>query len=209
VLVGELECGYAIGAEMAIVAAQFAPGHHHANTIEERQRKRPHRAACLRPILIDIGDGELALRPDRLADCRQLRVAGSDLHAGPDQQPRSLSAVAHIVRQDRNDLGQRVAGCLAEWPVGALGDPARSEHQRLDLLFGEHQRRQHEARAQYVTNARLGVDMRALRFECLDIAIERAQSHAELLRQRSTADRKAMPAKDLDQIEQALRTRHG
>jgi hypothetical protein len=59
-LVGEFQCGDAIGAEMAVVAAQFAPRRDDADAIEKRQRKRPHRAPGLRAVLVDIGDGELA-----------------------------------------------------------------------------------------------------------------------------------------------------
>src|SRR5262249_50224473 len=98
---------------------------------------------------------------------------------------------------------------VAERRIGTLRDPARSEHQRLDLLLGEHQRRQHEARAKHVTDAGLAINAGALGVERLDIAIERAQRHAKLLRQRRRADRKAMPPKELDQIKQSLRAGHG
>jgi hypothetical protein len=44
---------------------------------------------------------------------------------------------AHIVGQNRNDLGECVADLLAERCVGALRDPARSEHERLSSLLLE------------------------------------------------------------------------
>src|SRR5258708_3014457 len=60
-----------------------------------------------------------------------------------------------------------------------------------------------------VAGPRLAIDARTLGVERLDIAIERAQRHAKLLRQRRSADRKAMPPKELDQIKQSLRAGQG
>src|SRR5262250_326125 len=71
-LVGEFQCGDAVGAEMAIVTAQFAPRCDDADAIEKRQRKRPHRAPGLRAVLVNIGDGELAFGSDGLTDRREL-----------------------------------------------------------------------------------------------------------------------------------------
>jgi hypothetical protein len=42
----------------------------------------------------------------------------------------------------------------------------------------------------------------------LDVAVDRAKGHAELVGQRLTADRMAMPAQHLDELEQAFRARH-
>src|SRR6266404_4439207 len=98
-LVGEFQCGDAIGAEVAIVTTQFAPRRYDADEIEKRQSKRPQHAPRLRAVLVDIGDAQLAFRSDGLTDRCELR-----------------------------DLGERVAGRLAERCVGALGDPARSKH---------------------------------------------------------------------------------
>src|SRR5260370_19390864 len=105
-LVGEFQCGDAIGAEMAIVTTQFAPRRDDADAIEKPQRKRPHRAPRLRAVLVDIGDAQLAFGSNGLADRCELRVAGCDRIARPDQEPGGVGAVPQIVVQKPDDPGE-------------------------------------------------------------------------------------------------------
>ena len=87
-----------------------------------------------------------------------------------------VECVAQVLGQHRADLGQHVGGAC-ELAVGALVHPTRAQRQRGDLLLAEHQGRQHEARPQYVADARLAIDVGALGL-LLDVAMKRAQRHA-------------------------------
>jgi hypothetical protein len=83
--------------------------------------------------------------------------------------------------------------------------PARTQHQRLDLLLAEHQRRQHEARAQHIAHARLAIDVRAFGLQRVDVAIEGAQRHARRLGERRAAHRMAVAPQHLNQVQKSLR----
>ena len=98
---------------------------------------------------------------------------------------RCIEILAQIVRQHGRDLGQRVAGGRRQPLVRPSRNPARAEHQRLDLLLGEHQRRQHEAGLQHIAQPGLALDRRALRpaaWRCRDRA---CGSDAELVGKRA------------------------
>src|SRR5581483_4436957 len=86
--------------------------------------------------------------------------------------------------------------------------PAAAQHQGLDLLLREHQRRQHEARPQDVADTRLAIDMRTLALQRIDVAVERAQRDAEFIGERRPRHRKAVTAQNLDQVEETLGARH-
>ena len=78
-----------------------------------------------------------------------------------------------------------LAAAAAETLVrGAVGHPARAEDQSLDLVGGEHQRRQHEAGTQHIAEARLALDVGALGLQRGDVAVERADRDAEFGGQR-------------------------
>ena len=173
-----------VGAEMAEALAQLAPRHHHADLVEEAEREGPDHAPGLRPLRPAIGDGQLVLGPDRPAHRGEVDAAAGDRLAGPDQQGIGVEALAQIVRQHRRDLGQGVAGGVAQPVVGALRDPARAQHQRLDLVLREHQRRQHEAGPQHIAQPRLALDVGALRLQRGDVAVQGAQADPGLGRQR-------------------------
>ena len=102
-----------------------------------------------------------------------------------------------------------VARREGEQLIGALGEPARAEYQGLDFVLGEHQRRQHEAGPQHITEAGCALDMRALRLQAADVAIEGAKADPQFRRQRLAADRPAVAAQRLQQGEQTFRSRHG
>src|SRR5260221_7324070 len=84
--VGEFEADDAVGAEVPDRAAQLAPGRDNADAIEVTERKRPDRAFGLAHLVVAIGDRDLALVADRLADRRQFVLAGRQGLARPDQQ---------------------------------------------------------------------------------------------------------------------------
>ena len=61
-------------------------------------------------VLVAIGDRDLALAADRLAQARQLGVSSRHGFGGSDQQTRIVQRVAQVFRQNGADLGQHV-GC--------------------------------------------------------------------------------------------------
>ena len=73
--------------------------------------------------------------------------------------------MTQVGRKHGGDFRERIVGGMFERRVGPLGNPARSEHEGFELLLRKHERRQHEARAQHITHARLAVDACALRLQ--------------------------------------------
>ncbi|OAS20844.1 hypothetical protein A5481_21060 [Methylobacterium platani] len=147
------------------------------------------------------------LGPDGAAQRRDVDPVRQRL-GGADQQGRGVEPVAQVRRQHRGDLRQGVAGRCRQRAVGPPRHPAHAEDEGLDLLLAEHQRRQGEARAQDVAEARLALDRRSLRLEAGDVPVEGTQADAGLLREMPAADGLAMAPQDLEQIEQAFGTGH-
>ena len=174
---------------MAEGHACLAPGGEHPDLLEKTDRDRPDLALRPASVLVGVGECELALLVQRLADDRKRRALGFSLSACGDQEGRPVERRGALRRQHCSDLGERVASRPRQALVGPALDPARAERQRLDLLEGEHQRRQVKARLENIAEAGLPLDRGALRLQRGDIAIERAQRDAEFLRQRRARDR--------------------
>ena len=208
-LFGDVQRDDAVDAKVANVAAQLAPRGDDANAIEIGQRKRPDRPIGVAALVVAIVDRDLPLGANRPPDRRQFVFAHRNHLAGRNDQCRIVRVVAQIRRQHGKNFCERVARGCAQLRIGAFCDPARAEHQRLDLLFRKHQRRQHEAGLQHVAEAGFAVDRRALALQGGDVAIERANADAELVGERLPGHRLAVAAKDLQQFEQAFGARHG
>ena len=148
-----------------------------------------------------------AQRESRCGRARDQSNRG-ELAPGRNQQPVCIDRVTQILRQDRGDFGECVVRSIGKPPVGPPRDKARPQHQCLQFLLGEHQWREHEAWPQHKPDTRLPVNRCALGDQALDVAIDRAQRHAELFGQHGAADRTTMPAQDLNEFEQPLRARH-
>ena len=108
-------------------------------------------------------------------------------------EPGVAHPVAQILRRGRRDLAERILRRAREPGIGLRLHPARAEHQRLELLGREHQRRQEEAGLQHVADPRLAIDRRAEPDEGLDVAIQRAHRNALLLGKLLRRDRPAVP----------------
>src|SRR6058998_3808988 len=80
----------AVGAEVAKVVAQLAPRGDDTHTLEETERERPDRPSRLLLNEIEIRDGDLALRADRVADRHQFGVSCGERFDGPDHQRRRV-----------------------------------------------------------------------------------------------------------------------
>src|SRR4051812_2926109 len=193
---------------MARAIAQLAPGGEHAHAVEEADREWPDGARGLLALEVAIADLHLALRADGTPDLRQLRVSRGNSRARTDQQRRALQFMTQVGGQHGADLGEQVYRRRRQLRVGAVGDPARAEYQRLDLLFREHQRRQHESRTEHVTQAGLAIDVSALRLQGCDVAIQRADAYLQLARQHRAAHRAAVAAQHLHELQQPFGARH-
>src|SRR5580658_10611440 len=75
-LVEESDLLHPVEAEMAERRPRLAPGGEHPGMVEETERDRPDDARRGAPVLVDIGEGELAPGAERLADQRQARRLG-------------------------------------------------------------------------------------------------------------------------------------
>jgi hypothetical protein len=79
-------------------------------------------------------------------------------------------------------------------------NPLRASDKRLDLFFRERQRRQKEARLQYVADPRLSIDIRAHGLQRHDVTTDGPQRNAELARKRQAGHRSAVTTKNLHQV---------
>ena len=83
-----------IRAEVPEPPTQFAPSDHHPGAVEEADGKGLDRAPGFGVLEIEIGDGELALKPDRSADGFEFRIAAGDRFTGADEKCASVQVVA-------------------------------------------------------------------------------------------------------------------
>ncbi len=167
---------------MAEVLPQLAPAEQHAHLIEECERERPHHALARRARLVAVAESQLALGADRLAQQGRVDRIRRDRRA----PGRSAAPRHRALRADRggNTAAIRASALRAasrSGRIGTIGHPARSQHQRLDLLGRKHQRRQHEAGPEHIADSRLALDRRAQCLQAGHVAIEGADAYADLL----------------------------
>lgn len=204
-LAGVCQRLHPIGTEMAKPAAQFAPSRQQPCFGEERHRERPHPPLAEAALRIDIVHLHAMSVADGPAQSRQPRFRR---RAAPirHQQAAGFHLQAQRRRQQAGDAVHRRAGRRGQFRVRVCGHPARTEHHRLQFVLGEHHRRQHEAWPQSVADAGLAVDFSALFAQGFDVAVHRAQAHAQTLGQVGAA-RTAVPAVQfVDEAQQAGRS---
>ena len=127
---------------------------------------------------------------------------------GPTTSPAASASRASSSGSTVLILASAFAAAAAEFGIAALGDPARAQHQRLDLGAREHQRRQQEARLEHITEPRFAVDFRAAPAQRVDVAVERTQADAELFRQPRARHRSAMATQNVEEFQNAIGARH-
>lgn len=115
---------------------------------------------------------------------------------------------SHLGRENAIDFGERVLYGKRQGFVGVAADPLRADHERLDLFFRKRQRRQQKARAQYVADASLTIDMRPDGLQRGDVAADGPKRYARLAGKYFAGHRSTMPAKHLHELEQAVASRH-
>jgi hypothetical protein len=112
--------------------------------------------------------------------------------------------VAQALRHDGGELGDEVGGGARQGRIAARLHPAGAEGRRLDLVGGQHQRRQVEAAFQHVAETRLAADRHALADEGGDVAVDRTLRCLELGGNGLGRQGPARAAQDLDDLEQAV-----
>ena len=96
---------------------------------------------------------------------------------------------------------------VASSAIGPGLDDARAQHQGLDLLLVEHQRRQVEAGLQHIADARLALDRHAAGDQVLDVAVDGALRHLQRLAQIA-GPHQVLAAHELDDLEQSVGAAH-
>ena len=157
----------------------------------------------------DVVDSGLALLADRTAYLSQVHRIGRTAPCGPREKGRPIDQRLQLPREYGADLRDDVPRRSLERLVTMLGRQPQPENDRLQLLIGEHERRQQEARPKQVSDARLALDGGALAAEGLHIAVNRPNRGAELLGERRRGDGMAVASKQLHQTKETIRTRHG
>jgi hypothetical protein len=120
----------------------------------------------------------------------------------------AAAAFAQFHRQHRLDLQQRGAGRDAEPLAAERAHEARADHQRLEFIDVEHQRRNVRALAQHVADPGLALDRHARRLQVRDVAIDRAQRDAEGLGEAARRERGTASTQGMDDQEQAVGAAH-
>ncbi|WP_425277688.1 hypothetical protein [Mesorhizobium amorphae] len=115
------------------------------------------------------------------------------------------------VSKCRNSVGKTapmfaiaLLGGEGEAVIRLVTDPLCAERERLELLLGEHERRQQKARLQHITEAWLPFDIGSHCLEGADIAVDGPQGNASFARELNARHRTIVPAQHLHQIEQPI-----
>ena len=109
-----------VGAKVADVLPQFAPGDDDPRGIKNPNAKGQIVRRLVSALGVPVGDGKLLFPPDRLADRRDFEVARGDPVARADQQRRRVQLVAKFGPADGGDLRQRVARRGSEPRIAAV-----------------------------------------------------------------------------------------
>ena len=187
--------------------AQLAPGADHADIHVIGHGERPDRAPCAMALLVGIGDAQLAPVADGGAHLGHVDL-GLDRVAARDIDRRVGDVAAQAFRQDDRHLVEHPRRGVLQFGVAHALHHARAHGDRLDLVDGEHQRRQVEALAQHVAQAGRALDRHAARLQGRHVAIDRAHRDLELLGKGRRRHRLLGGAEDLDDVEQAVGAAH-
>ncbi len=142
------------------------------------------------------------------AQLRHVEPHGLHVVMGRRQQRGVRHVAAQPVGNDRFDLGDDVAGGGGKLRICPRLDDAGTEHERLDLRFGEHEGRQVKSCLEDVANAGFSLDGDAARDQVLDVAIDGALRHLEGGAQLARPHQ-LLAAQVLDDLEQSVGAAHG
>ena len=92
---------------------------------------------------------------------------------------------AQAFRQHDRHLVEHPLGRLLQLRIAQALDQPGADRDGLDLVDGEHQRRQVEALAQHVAQAGRALDRHAARLQGRDVAIDRAHGDFQLFGERA------------------------
>ena len=198
----------AIGTEMAIVPPQLAPGADQRRLHVIRHCDRPDGALGAFTLLVNVGDLQLALVADRLAHFRKVHACDDRGPRTRDVDRRGHQLHAQRLRQDHCHLRQYAFSRVLQSRIAGATDQPGSHRDRLDLLGGEHQRRQVEAAPQNIADAGRSIDRHAPRLQRGDVAIDCADRDLQLIGERGSRHRPARRAQPLYDVEQPVSPPH-
>lgn len=98
----------------------------------------------------------------------------------PRQRNWILQRFFRCRREHGANFRQRDRSRLSQNLIATLIDIAKTEHDRLGFIFGEHERRQEQTGPQHVADPRLAIDGSALGAEFGNVPIKRALGNTEL-----------------------------
>ena len=160
------------------------------------------------PFQVQIVDVNLALLADAAAQRHHVDRDLGPAAARRRDQPQALDPRPPGARYDGRDLGQHIRRRTAQLGIPpALDDPG-ADQQRIQLVFGEHERRQVEALAEQVADAGRTLDWHTLGDQFGDVAVDRAHGNLELDRQGIGGDGPARAPEDLNDLAEPVGAPH-
>ena len=196
-------------AEVAKILAQLTPADQRPRGVEIADHDRPDHALGRAVLAIAIAQRDLASGAHPGARLRDIDPVGRDFPGRRSARRRIEDQGSEVFRDRGGDLGNQVACRARERRIAVSRDPLRAEHRRLDLVRGQHERRQVEAAFQHVAEPGFTPHRDALADQRRDVAIDRAFRGFELGRERRRRHGTARATKDLDDLEQAVGAAHG
>src|SRR5690606_967002 len=133
-LLGNGEADNAVGAEIAEIPAQQAPGGNGLLALVKGQAHRPDGAAAGAALLVLIIDGDGLFLAHGKADVAQDRNGLALAPEGNRPERGVADAIAQILGRGGGDLGQGIARGGTQTVVGLGFHPAGAQYQRLELL---------------------------------------------------------------------------
>src|ERR1700722_1271156 len=206
-LAQELDVTHAVDAKEAEVIAQLAPRCGGPKRRIEPEAQWTNLAARLGALLVEIAEPNFPAAANRGA---QLSKVERDRHP-PHVLRRPQRSIIHHPMQMRRQhvlhLRQCRVGRAAQLGVAPVLHHASAEHERLELVLAEHERRQIVALAQRVADTGGALDWNLARNQVADVAIDSALADVEMFRERSSGHY-AASAQPLNDLEEAIGATH-
>jgi hypothetical protein len=126
---------------------------------------------------------------------------------GGDHQSRIAGASSERIRKHQLDLRQGRVRRSREGLIRVALNHPRTEHQRLELVFSKHQRRQIEAAPERVPDACLAANRHPRERQIPNVSVDGALGHLQLGGEPVRGDEPARP-QELNQAKQSIGSPH-
>src|SRR5690606_22982013 len=197
-----------VDAEGAEIVPQLAPGDQRPHLAPEPQTQGVYVALGRAALLVAVVERKNPALLHRLFHYVDGLLLGLADHPVRCMDFGSRDTCALRLRQHRADLDKGFLRRARHTGAAEGARHARACHQRNDLVTGEHQRRQLEAFAHQISDARLAVDGNSRRLQVGNVAIDSALGDLEPLRKHARGHQPPA-AHMLNDLEEPVRTPHG